>query len=152
VRICGIDLGGPGGLVVLAPNGDLGSVLHWRRLAKGLDLKGLRAIVKRTLEEFEVGVVATERPWTGRWDPRPSIGMGQREKAAIVKELCQERRVILVQYAPASIKLAVTQNGRATKEQVGRAVKRALRIPTDDGHVLDAGAIAMVALSREGRR
>jgi len=152
VRVCGIDLGGPGGICVLTPNGELGSVLHWQRLAKGLDLKGLRAIVARTLEQFEVGVVATERPFTGRWDPRPSIGMGQREKAAIVKEVCQERRVLFVQYPPASIKVAVTQNGRATKEQVGRAVRRALRIPTHDGHVLDAGAIAMVALSREGRR
>ena len=145
-RVLGIDLGAPGGLVVLTPNGGLGSVLHWQRLKRGLDLAGLRRVVEHVIETFEVGLVATERP--GFWkDPR--IGMAQREKQGVIRTLCQEREIRLVDYQPQTVKKAITGNGRASKEQMQRAVRGLLRFEAVDEHVADAAAISAVAMSRE---
>jgi len=149
MRVCGIDLGSPGGLCVLTPNGSLGAVLHWQRIKKGADLAGLRRQIEHVIATFDVQLVATERP--GFWkDPR--IGMAQREKQGVIRTICEEREIRLVDYQPQTVKKAVTGNGRASKEQVGRAVRRMLRIASDDEHVLDSCAIGMVALSREGGR
>lgn len=145
--VIGIDLGGPGGLSVLQPNGDMGKVLHWQQLPKGLTLAGLRERIARVLDTFDVQVIATERP--GAWANK-RIGMAQREKQSVVKTLCQEHHIRLVEYQPQTIKKAVTGSGRATKEQVGRAVRRMVRIETTDEHVLDSVAIGLVALGREG--
>jgi Holliday junction resolvasome RuvABC endonuclease subunit len=150
-RVLGIDLGGPGGLAVIVPNGSLGSVLHWQRLGR-MDLAKFRRVVEHVIEVFEVGLVATERPFTGRGDKRPRVGLAQREKQGVVRTICQERKIKLVDYQPQTIKHAITGNGRASKEQVGRAVQRMLKIPSDDEHVLDACAIGMLAMSREGGR
>jgi crossover junction endodeoxyribonuclease RuvC len=137
---------------VLTPNGSLGAVLHWQRIKKGADLAGLRRQVEHVIVTFDVELVATERPFTGRGDKRPKTGLAQREKQSVVKTLCQERKIKFVDYAPQTIKKALTGNRRASKEQVGRAVRRMLRIASDDEHVLDSCAIGMVALSREGGR
>lgn len=146
MTVLGIDLGGPGGLVVLKPNGNLGAVLHWQQLPKGLDLAGLRERVARVLDTFDVQVIATERPFIGGYARTTA---SQREKFGVVKTLCQERKVKLVSYGPPEVKKAVTGNGRASKEQVGRAVRRMVRIETEDEHVLDSVAIGLVAMGRE---
>jgi len=146
MRILGIDLGAPGGLVVLTPNGRLGAVLHWQRLKPRLDLAGLRRVVEHVIETFDVQLVATERP--GFWkDPR--IGMAQREKQGVIRTLCQERGIRLVDYQPQTVKKAITGNGRASKEQMQRAVRGLLRFEAVDEHVADAAAISAVAMSRE---
>ncbi len=149
MRVLGIDMGCPGGMVILTSNGDLGSVLYWKRIKARTDLAGLRKVVEHAIETFGVQLVATERP--GFWaDPR--IGMAQREKQGVIRTICQERSIKLVDYQPQTVKKAVTGNGRAKKEQVGRAVRQMFNLPTDDEHVLDACAIGCLALSREGRR
>lgn len=104
-------------------------------------------MVSHTIEVFEVGLVCCEMPFVGGF---ARITASQREKFTMVKLACKRHGVKLVTYAPSAIKKAVTGNGRASKEQVGRAIKRMLMIPTDDEHVLDAGACGVVGLSREG--
>jgi len=150
-HVLGIDLGNPGGLAVLTPNAQLGSVLHWQRLGN-MNLARLRRVLGHVIETFDVQLIATEKPFAGRGDKRPKIGLAQREKQSVVKTLCQERKIKFVDYAPQTVKKALTGNGRASKEQMGRAVQRMLRIPSDDEHVLDACAIGVLGLSREGGR
>lgn len=145
-RVLGIDLGGPGAAVVLTPNGSFGSVLHYHRLPKGLNLADLRAIVAEVMEAFEVDLCATERP--GFWgDPR--IGLAQREKQGVIRTLCEERGVKLVDYQPQTIKKACTGNGRASKEQMMKAARSLLHFDAPDEHCADASLIAAVAAGRE---
>jgi crossover junction endodeoxyribonuclease RuvC len=148
-RVLGIDLGAPGALVVLTPGGDFGAVLHWQRLRRGLDLAGLRAAIGHLVSVYAIELVATERPFIGGYARTTA---SQREKFSVVKTLCQERSVKLVSYGPSEIKKALTGNGRASKEQVKRAVRSLLRFEAVDEHVADAAAIGAVAMSREGRR
>jgi Holliday junction resolvasome RuvABC endonuclease subunit len=151
LRIAGIDLGGPGGWAILVPGGQLASVLAWGKLDKGLRLSALREIVVRTIRVYDVGLVATERPFTGRWDPRPRVGMSQKQKQAIVIEVCQEKRVQFEDYPPWEIKKAATGSGRATKEQMMRAARFLLQFDPKDEHAADAALTALVGLMRQPR-
>jgi Holliday junction resolvasome RuvABC endonuclease subunit len=144
-RVMGLDLGGPGAAVVLTPNGSLGSVLHYRRLPKGLNLAQLREIVGDVMEAFEVDLVVTERPFIGGYH---RVTASQREKFSVVKTLCQERGVQLVSYGPPEVKKACTGNGRASKEQMMRAAKSLLGFHAPDEHCADGALIALVGMGR----
>jgi len=144
-RILGLDLGDPGGAVVLTPNGQFGAVLHWQRLGN-MNLARLRRVVEHVIETFDVEVVATERPFIGG---HARVTASQHKKASVVETICEERGVRYVAYAPASVKKAITGNGRASKEQMMRAVRSLLRFEAPDEHVADACSIAAVAMSRE---
>ena len=134
---------------MLVPNGQMGAVLHCQRLKRGLDLAGLRALVGHVMETFNISLVATERPFIGGYARATA---SQREKHSVVKTLCQEQRIKLVSYGPPEVKKALTGNGRASKEQMIRAVHRLLRFDAPDEHTGDAAAIGALAMSRERAR
>ena len=77
-----------------------------------------------------------------------SIGFAQREKQAIVRELCQELGVRFVDYPPQTVKRALTGSARASKAQVAMAVRGMLGCDLHDEHACDAAAIALLARSR----
>jgi len=58
----------------------------------------------------------------------------------------------VMEISPAEVKRALTGSGRASKEQIRRAVTRmlALATPPDSEHVCDALALALVGAAREG--
>ena len=150
MRVMGVDLGRPGGLVVLC---DEGAPKPWPICAVELpyNLSGLdlQRTVHRLAKEHRVDLVATERP--GFWgDPR--IGMAQREKQGLVRAVCESLQVRLVSYQPQEIKKAVTGHGRAPKEVVTRCVRVLIRLASEDEHVCDAAGIALVAMNRERAR
>jgi crossover junction endodeoxyribonuclease RuvC len=147
VRVLGLDLGRLGAATVIVPNARLGAVLHWRRL-KGLDADEWLDAVGHLIETFEVEVVACERPFVGG---HARITASQRAKFTAVEIACKRAGVKLVTYAPSEVKKALCGNGRASKEQMQRAVRSLLRFDAPDEHVADAAAIGTVALSREGR-
>lgn len=150
MRAMGIDLGRPGGVAVVSDEGGRGIWLRWVEAlpAKLSDLQVVQ-IIHRLCKEHQIAVVATEKP--GTWgDPR--IGMAQRGNQDQVRLVCEALKIPLVDYQPQEIKKAVTGSGRATKEQVGRHIWRLLHYASNDHHVIDACAIALLALNREYRR
>lgn len=154
MRVCGIDLGNPGGLAVLSdelPNGIWPfCTLCIEALPATLSRLGLQRLVHRLCKEHCVELVATERP--GMWG-RVSVGMAQREKQGLVRAVCEALQIRLVDYQPQEVKRAVTGYGRADKEQVARCVRRLACLPRGlDEHQTDAVAIAAVALNRERAR
>ncbi len=150
MRVMGIDLGNPGGVTVLTDEGGQGI---WPLCVEPVPPRcsrlDLQRLVHRLCKEHRVELVATEKP--GMWG-RVSVGMAQREKQGLVRSVCEALKVPLVDYQPQEIKKAVTGRGRADKEQVGRCVRMLVRVATSDEHVLDACAIALVALNRERLR
>lgn len=66
----------------------------------------------------------------------------------------RQRAVTLLALAPAEVKRAITANGAASKAQIQTGVQRrlGLRVPPRPSHVADALALALIGLSRQGRR
>ena len=150
MRVMGIDLGNPGGAAVLTDEGGQGIwPLCVEALPPSLTRLDLQRLVHRLCKEYRVELVATEKP--GMWG-RVSVGMAQREKQGLVRSVCEALKVPLVDYQPQEIKKAVSGYGRASKEQMGRCVRMLVRVAATDEHVLDACAIALVALNRERLR
>jgi Holliday junction resolvasome RuvABC endonuclease subunit len=149
LRVCGIDLGSPGGIAVLSDDGQGIRVQRAIALPARCSAFELQRAAHEICREQAVTVVATERP--GTWGRR-SIGMAQRAKQELVRAVCQSLGIRLIDYQPQEIKKAITGRGRAGKEQVGRCVKLLLKIDSENEHVLDACAIALVALNRERTR
>ena len=147
MRVCGIDLGSPGGLVVLTDEGSNGI---WPLCAETLPprLNGLelQRLVHRLCKEHRVELMATEKP--GFWG-NPMIGMAQREKQGLVRAVCEALQIRLVAYQPQEVKKAVAGHGRAPKEAMTRCVRALVRIASEDEHVCDAASIALVAMNRE---
>lgn len=114
-----------------------------------MDLSEYSDLVEHVIDAFEVGIVATERPFHG--GKFPTAGLSQRERQGIVRRLCQERKLRMVQYVPSEWKKAFVGSGKAKKEQVQRMVRSAFGFDPPTEHVADAVGIACVALGREGR-
>jgi Holliday junction resolvasome RuvABC endonuclease subunit len=145
----GIDLGSAaGGIAILTSGGQLGRVLAFRRIGR-MDLSEWNDLVERLIERFEIEVIATERPFFG--GKYPGAGLSQRERQGIVRRLCQARGIRMVQYTPSEWKKGFTGSGKATKEQVRRAVLARLGFDAPDEHTADSAAIGCVALSRDRR-
>lgn len=153
MRVCGVDLGNPGGLVILT---DERPGKPWAAVWQGWIRTGrmeLQMLVHRLCREHRVELIATERPFTGRGDSRPKVGLAQREKQGLMKAVCEALSIRFVDYAPQTIKLAVASHGRADKRRVGRCIRLLVDgLDTDNPHVTDAAATALVALSRECQR
>jgi len=153
MRTMGVDLGNPGGLVILSD--DAPGKPHmicagsWARTT-GLQLQRLIVALGR---DHHVDLVATERP--GQWGRR-TIGMSQRGKQELVRAACEALQVPLVDYQPKEIKKAVTGRGGASKLAVERCMRFAVEVDNPrepiTEHIWDAAAVALVALNRERTR
>jgi crossover junction endodeoxyribonuclease RuvC len=82
--------------------------------------------------------------------PRTAILMGH--VRGVICLAAQQSGARVVEVSPAEVKSALTGSGRASKEQIQRAVTRmlGLREPPDSEHVCDALALALVGVAREG--
>lgn len=145
----GIDLGDPGGLAILDMD-SRGTVWHVQARELGPKDQGfaMQQLVHTLCQQQHVELVATERPFTGRWDPRPKIGLAQREKQGLVKAVCQALSICFVDFQPQTIKAAVCGNGHSPKSQVARAVAGMTGFVHPSEHVMDSVAIALVAANR----
>lgn len=91
----------------------------------------LRKIFDRTvglIEEFLPDELAIEAPFFGK-NVQSMLKLGRAQGTAIAAAL--SRDLPIFEYAPLKIKMAITGNGRASKEQVSDMLQRILKIPNE---------------------
>lgn len=91
----------------------------------------LRKIFDRTLgliEEYLPDELAIEAPFFGK-NVQSMLKLGRAQGTAIAAAL--SRDLPIFEYAPLKIKMAITGNGRASKEQVSDMLQRLLKIPKE---------------------
>ena len=92
----------------------------------------LRKIFERTrslIDEFLPDEMAIEAPFFGK-NVQSMLKLGHAQGCAIAAAV--SRDIPIHEYAPLKIKMALTGNGRASKEQVADMVGRILSIPKED--------------------
>jgi crossover junction endodeoxyribonuclease RuvC len=106
--------------------------------------------VKIVTERWRPEVAALEGLYAEYRYPRTAILMGHVRGAICLAADQSGARVLEV--SPAEAKQALTGSGRASKEQIRRAVTRMLSLqePPDSDHVCDAMALALVGAARSG--
>ena len=122
------------GVLRADPNGPL--ALRLAELAAGVD---------EVLQEYKTQIVAVEQIYSHYQRPRTAILMAHARGVILLEAARQHCEVI---HLPATtIKKHMTGNGRATKEQMQRAVAQALSLEAvpEPPDVADALAIAMCA-------
>lgn len=88
----------------------------------------LQQIFKRTLsliDEFHPDCMAIEAPFYGK-NVQSMLKLGRAQGVAMSAALY--RNIPITEYAPLKIKMAITGNGRASKEQVADMLRRFLKI------------------------
>ena len=91
----------------------------------------LHKIFDRTLsliEEYLPDEFAIEAPFFGK-NVQSMLKLGRAQGTAIAAAL--SRDLPIFEYAPLKIKMAITGNGRASKEQVADMLRRELKIPAE---------------------
>ncbi len=91
----------------------------------------LRKIFERVLgliDQYHPDELAIEAPFFGK-NVQSMLKLGRAQGVAMAAAL--ERDVPIFEYAPLKIKLAITGNGNAAKEQVAAMLQRFLRIPEE---------------------
>ena len=103
------------------------------------------------LKEWQPDIIAIEDVYVLKSYPRAAIQLG--EVKGIIGLAAAQAAKEYFQIKPTEIKHGLTGNGRATKEQVCRALQKnlGLKHPITPEHASDAAAIALMALSRTGR-
>ncbi|MDR1646121.1 MAG: crossover junction endodeoxyribonuclease RuvC [Tannerellaceae bacterium] len=92
----------------------------------------LHKIFKRVtglIDEYHPGELAIEAPFFGK-NVQSMLKLGRAQGAAISAAL--NRSLPIFEYAPLKIKMSITGNGNASKEQVAGMLQRFLRIPDEN--------------------
>ncbi len=107
--------------------------------------------VRELIVEWQPDIIAIEDVFVLKTYPRAAIQLG--EVKGIIALAAAEATVEYLQITPTEVKHSLTGNGRATKQQVCRAVQNSLSLKhtIKPEHASDAAAIALIALSRTGR-
>lgn len=162
MKVLGVDPGlNTSGYAVVERRGlkllvlDAGTIKTGTGQRAGLSLaKRLTQIyhdIDSLLEEYDIDMMAVEQLYSHYKHPRTAILMGH---ARGIFLLAAARREIAVSdFSATRIKKSLTGNGRASKEQVQKAVAQQLKLgkipqPAD---VADALAVAVCAIDEQGR-
>lgn len=92
----------------------------------------LRRIFERIIsliDEFLPDELAIEAPFYGK-NVQSMLKLGRAQGVAMAAAL--SRDIPIFEYAPLKIKMSITGNGRAAKEQVAAMLQRYLRIPEEN--------------------
>ncbi|MDR0834126.1 MAG: crossover junction endodeoxyribonuclease RuvC [Candidatus Symbiothrix sp.] len=92
----------------------------------------LRRIFERIIsliDEFLPDELAIEAPFFGK-NVQSMLKLGRAQGVAMAAAL--SRDIPIFEYAPLKIKMAITGNGRASKEQVSYMLQNYLKIPKED--------------------
>ena len=111
-------------------------------------LKQIYDEVSRLVETHKPDVFAIENLFYAK-NPKVAIKMGHARGVAIVA--AANHQIPAAEYSPREIKLSVTGNGAASKEQVQRMVQHILRLK-DTPEPLDASDALAVALCHLHRK
>lgn len=96
---------------------------HYLRLAK------IYARVLGLIEEFLPDELAIEAPFYGK-NVQSMLKLGRAQGVAMAAAI--SRDIPIFEYAPLKIKMAITGNGRAAKEQVAYMLQKILHIPDEN--------------------
>lgn len=97
------------------------------------------------IEQYLPDELAIEAPFYGK-NVQSMLKLGRAQGVAMAAALCRD--IPIAEYAPLSIKQAVTGQGRASKEQVANMLKHILSIKEDDmPRLLDATDALAAALT-----
>lgn len=97
----------------------------------------LKKIFERTvaiIEEYKPDELAIEAPFFGK-NVQSMLKLGRAQGVAIAAAL--SKNIPITEYSPKKIKMSITGNGNASKEQVAAMLKQMLGIDTEK-HYLDA--------------
>ena len=101
-----------------------------------LKLKRIYERVQGIIASYLPDELAIEAPFFGK-NVQSMLKLGRAQGVAIVSALCRD--IPVTEYAPLKIKMAITGNGQASKEQVADMLRRMLHIPESEmGPFLDA--------------
>ncbi len=101
-----------------------------------LKLKHIYERVQGIISSYLPDELAIEAPFFGK-NVQSMLKLGRAQGVAIVAALCRD--IPVTEYAPLKIKMAITGNGQASKEQVASMLKRMLHIPDSEmGPFMDA--------------
>ncbi|MDR1783607.1 MAG: crossover junction endodeoxyribonuclease RuvC [Dysgonamonadaceae bacterium] len=92
----------------------------------------LRRIFERItslIDEFLPDELAIEAPFFGK-NVQSMLKLGRAQGVAMAAALARD--IPIFEYAPLKIKMAITGNGRASKEQVADMLRRLLKIPDEN--------------------
>ena len=99
----------------------------------------LRKIFERVtmlIDEYHPDELAIEAPFFGK-NVQSMLKLGRAQGVAMAAAIHQQ--VPITEYAPMKIKMAITGNGSASKEQVAYMLRQMLHLRAEDtGHWLDA--------------
>lgn len=139
--ILGID---PGttvlGYGIIALNGNQTSlitlgVLHLNKInGHHLKLKKIFERIISLIKEFQPDEIAIEAPFYGK-NVQSMLKLGRAQGVAIVAGMMEE--IPIYEYAPKKIKLSITGNGNASKEQVAAMLQQILKFK-DSSKFFDA--------------
>lgn len=106
------------GVMQLGKYGD-----HYLKLAK------IHARIIGLIEEYLPDEMAIEAPFFGK-NVQSMLKLGRAQGVAMAAAI--SRDIPIFEYAPLKIKMAITGNGRAAKEQVAYMLQKILRIPDEN--------------------
>jgi len=105
-------------------------VIDLRKLANHyLKLKHIYERVLGVIDSYHPDELAIEAPFFGK-NVQSMLKLGRAQGVAMTAAL--ERDLPIAEYAPLKIKMAITGNGRASKEQVAGMLQRILHIDESD--------------------
>lgn len=112
-------------------------VIDLRKLSNHyLKLRHVHERVLGIIEGFLPDELAIEAPFFGK-NVQSMLKLGRAQGVAMAAALIRD--VPITEYAPLKVKVAITGNGRASKEQVADMLRRMLRIPEEEmGTFMDA--------------
>jgi crossover junction endodeoxyribonuclease RuvC len=84
------------------------------------------------IDSYHPDEMAIEAPFFGK-NVQSMLKLGRAQGVAIAAAI--ERDVPITEYEPRKIKVAITGNGAASKEQVAGMLMRMLKIPAEDMHI-----------------
>ena len=121
---------------------DMGVVNLIKEKDHFVTLKRITERVGALIEKYMPDEMAIEAPFYGK-NPQVMLKLGRAQGAAIAAALVRD--IPIFEYAPRSVKVAVSGNGAASKEQVATMVQRLLSIdcPQEHADATDALAIAL---------
>lgn len=94
-----------------------------------LKLRHIHERVLSIIESFLPDELAIEAPFFGK-NVQSMLKLGRAQGVAIATAI--SRDIPIAEYAPLKIKMAITGNGQASKEQVADMLQRILRFSKDD--------------------
>lgn len=108
--------------------------------------------IESLLKKFRPKIVAVEELYSHYTHPRTAILMGHAR--GVILQRCAEATVEVRSFSATRIKKSITGNGRASKEQVQRAIQAILSLPVlpEPNDVADAIAAALCCANSLGIR